>query len=78
MGVRGKSYNLMKRCIRGRKQFVGIKNVESDILSMEYGLSQGTVSGPKLSLICKYLFNSIHIADLFDLYSKVYVFNIIS
>ena len=50
-GVRGVVYNLLSSYLTGRKQFTKVMNDESDLVSILWGVPQGSVLGPLLFLI---------------------------
>ncbi len=47
-GINGKALNLMESYITKRKQYVDMDGVESDILSINTGVPQGSILGPLL------------------------------
>ena len=50
-GIRGVANSWFKSYLSNRKQFVITNGVNSDLQSMEFGVSQGSVLGPLLFLI---------------------------
>ena len=50
-GIRGNAYNLIASYLSNRLQYIAIFGIESDKLSVEYGVPQGSVLGPLLFLI---------------------------
>lgn len=48
MGFRGNMYSLIESYVLDRKQYVILNNVQSEIMSTEYGVPQGSVLGPLL------------------------------
>ena len=50
-GVRGKAHNLLKSYLSGRTQRTKIKNIFSELVSILWGVPQGSVLGPLLFLI---------------------------
>ena len=67
-GVRGASYQWFKRYLTGRQQYATIAHLKSDLCSINYGVTQGSVLGPILFLL--------YINDLNQeiLHSKVHYF----
>lgn len=51
MGLRGKSYELIKSYLTQREQFVVIKGEESNMTEVTHGVPQGSVLGPLLYLL---------------------------
>ena len=50
-GIRGKAYDLFKSYLSSRKQYVSIRNTDSQYLYVSYGVPQGSILGPLLFLI---------------------------
>ena len=50
-GIRGVCNDWFKSYVSDRKQFVSINGYNSDLMSVNCGVSQGSVLGPLLSLI---------------------------
>ena len=50
-GIRGNALKLIASYLSNRKQFVNVLNENSDELSVEYGVPQGSVLGPLLFII---------------------------
>jgi hypothetical protein len=50
-GIRGKANNLFASYLSGRKQFVGIDGINSEVLPVHVGVPQGSVLGPLLFIL---------------------------
>ncbi|KAG5677143.1 hypothetical protein PVAND_006925 [Polypedilum vanderplanki] len=51
LGFRGKILNLIKDYLADRKQFVKINDYESDLITIQFGVPQGSNLGPLLFVI---------------------------
>ena len=76
-GIKGLSNKLLRNYLTDRKQFVSFENCNSDLLSIETGVPQGSILVPLLFLIyindmhlASNLFNFIFFADDTTLISK--------
>lgn len=58
--IRSVTNNWFRSYLSNRKQFVPVRNVESDAATVHYGISHDSVLGPLLCLIC---INDLHEAN---------------
>ena len=50
-GIKGLSNKLLRNSLPDRKQFVSFENCNSDLLSIETGVPQGSILGPLLTIL---------------------------
>ena len=60
-GVKGVPLKLFKIYLENRKQFVSVKNINPDILPIEYSIPQSLVLAPLVFLIYIYIYIYINI-----------------
>ena len=76
-GIRGVTQNWFRSYLSNRKQFVSIYGVESDTMSIKYGVPQGSVLGPLLFLIyINDLFTAIPFSTVFHFADDTNLLNI--